>query len=147
MPTRINGLWVRRATRMTIGTSSTTPISKNIGRPMIAAMRAIAQGSARSPTRLRIGVDDLVRTAGVGEQLAEHAARGRPGCRRLPNVVPKPLVKLVTMSAGATRATPPMTAVPSISAMNGWNFAAAMSSTTVRMPSTRQSAAGCARRR
>ena len=64
----------RRATRKMTGISRTRPISKNIGRPMIAPTSAIAQGSVRVLDAADDGVDDLVGAAGVGEQLAEHRA-------------------------------------------------------------------------
>ena len=97
MPTRINGLWVRRATSTTIGTRITTPISKNIGSPMMAAISAIAQGSPRSPTRPMIGStigsappesrEQLARAWRRGDQQADAAERrpdsGRRSCPRV----------------------------------------------------------------
>ena len=50
MPMSSTGCFVRRATDRTIGMSRTTPISKNIGRPMIAATSAIIHGSAAALT-------------------------------------------------------------------------------------------------
>ena len=51
MPTFISDRPVLRATRMTTGTSSTTPTSKNSGRPRMAAMAAIIHGRPPGPTR------------------------------------------------------------------------------------------------
>ena len=47
MPSLMIDCSVRLATRKTTGITSTSPISRNIGRPMIAPMRAIAHGSDR----------------------------------------------------------------------------------------------------
>jgi hypothetical protein len=55
MPIFISDSPERRDTRKITGISSTRPISKNIGRPMIAPTRAIDHGSARvdeRPTRV-----------------------------------------------------------------------------------------------
>ena len=56
------------------GSSSTSPISKNIGSPTITATSAIAHGTSRGPARGDQGVDDPVGAAGLGEQLAQHRA-------------------------------------------------------------------------
>ena len=121
MPTRIKGTSVRRATRMTTGTRSTTPTSKKRGSPRMAAMRAIAHGSPRAPT-LPMMVSTIVSAPPESASSAPIIAP-RPISRpTAPTVPPKPVVKLVTMSSGATPATIPITAVPSISARKGCIF-------------------------
>ena len=135
MPTRIKGTSVRRATRMTTGTSSTTPTSKNRGSPRMAAINAIAQGSPRLPT-LPMMVSTMVSAPPESASSAPNIAP-RPISRpTAPTVPPNPVVKLVMMSSGATPATIPMTAVPSIRARNGCIFTHTISTTTAAMPKT-----------
>ena len=74
MPSAMIDRSARLATRKMTGISRTRPISKNIGRPMIAPIAAIDHGSIRGLDLLDDRVDDLVGTAGVGQQLAEHRA-------------------------------------------------------------------------
>ena len=54
------------------GTSSTTPTSKNSGRPRMAAMAAITHGRPPGPDPADHRRDDAVGPAGVLEQLADH---------------------------------------------------------------------------
>ena len=74
MPTFISDTPVRRDTMITTGTSSTTPTSKNSGRPRIAAIAAIIQGSPPGPDLADQRRDDPVGAAGVLEDLADHRA-------------------------------------------------------------------------
>ncbi len=135
MPIFISDTPVRRPTSTMIGTRITTPISKNIGSPMIAAISAIAQGSVFGPTRSTIRSTISLAPPESASSFPSIAPRAisRP---TLPKVLPRPSVKLVTTSSGATAATTPSTAVPRISAMNGWNFAQTISTTTAAMPSS-----------
>ena len=122
IPTRMIGMSRRRATRITTGTSRTTPTSKNSGSPSIAAIRAIAQGSPAGPTRPMI-VSTIVSLPPESASSLPTIAPSAINRPTDPTVAPNPRVKLLTMSRGATPATAPITAVPSISARNGWNFA------------------------
>jgi len=133
MPTFIRDRSSLRATRMTTGTSRTTPTSKNSGIPRMKAISAIIQGSRRGLTppinRSTIVSDPPESWSNL--PIIAPSAMSRPTD---PVVLPRPLVKLVTMSAGCTPATPPMTAAPMIRARKGWNLAQLMSSTTAAIP-------------
>ena len=133
IPTRMIGMSRRRATRITTGTSRTTPTSKNSGSPRIAAISAIAQGSPAGPTRPMI-VSTIVSLPPESASSLPTIAPSAINSPTDPTVAPNPRVKLLTMSRGATPATAPITAVPSISARNGWNFARVINSTTAAMP-------------
>ena len=56
------------------GTSSTRPISKNIGSPISAPTAAIVHGSIRRARPVHERVHDLVGAAAVEQELAEHRA-------------------------------------------------------------------------
>ena len=76
MAMRISGIFERWVTRTITGSSSTSPISKNIGRPMITATSVIDQASL-FPVALASRVSTTrFGAAGVGEQLAQHRAEG-----------------------------------------------------------------------
>jgi hypothetical protein len=135
IPTRSTGCRLRRATSSTIGISRTTPISKNSGMPISAATPPMAHGSARGPTRptmvltTRSAPPDSVSRPPI----IAPSAISNP---TLPVVDPSPVVKLVTMSATATRATTPSTAAPRISAKKGCTLSTVISTTTVAIPSS-----------
>ena len=74
MAMRISCRPERWATRTITGSSSTRPISKNIGMPMMMATSAIAHGTSRVGRPRQQLVDHPVRAAGVGQQLAQHRA-------------------------------------------------------------------------
>ncbi len=135
IPIRSNPTSVRRATSSTIGTSSTTPISKNSGSPTSAATPAIAHGSAEpeTPLTIRWTIPSAPPDSVSSAPIIEPSAISTP---TLPTVLPSPVVNDVTILAGSAPATRPRVAVPRISARNGWNFAHAISSTTTAMPST-----------
>ena len=91
-----------RPTSSTIGTSSTTPTSKNSGMPISAATPAIAHGSRRPDTRSTIACDDPVGAAGLGEQPADHRAERDQQPDAADGRTRRRWWKLVTMSARAT---------------------------------------------
>jgi hypothetical protein len=138
MPTFMSDSPVRCATRMTTGTSRTTPTSKNSGRPRIAAIAAMTHGRPPGPTRptmdatMRLAPPESSRSLPI---IAPRAMR----MPTAPAVVPNPVTKLFTVSPGGIVATAPSTAEPSMRARKGWTLAHVMSTTTARMPSTHAS--------
>ena len=142
MPTFISDSPVRWATRMTTGTSSTTPTSKNSGSPRMAAMAAIIHGSPPGPTRPTIVATMRLAPPESSSSLPIIA----PSAMRMPTapaVAPNPATKLLTVSPGGIVATAPSTAEPSIRARNGCTLPQVMSTTTARMPRM-QAATSCA---
>jgi len=53
------------------GIRRTRPISKNIGRPMIAPTKAIAHGNIRGDACPTMVFDDLVGATGIGKEFGE----------------------------------------------------------------------------
>ena len=136
IPIRISVELVRRATRMTTGTRITTPTSKNSGRPMIAAMRAIPQGSLLPESRSVIRLTMMSAPPESASSLPSIA----PSAMRIPTapaVLPNPLMKLVNAAVGAIHATAASAAEPRISARNGCIFSQLISTTMTAIP-TRQ---------
>ncbi len=135
MPTFIRDSPVRCATSTTTGTRSTTPTSKNSGRPRIAAIAAITHGSPPGPTRptmvatMRLAPPESSSSLPI---IAPRAIR----MPTAPAVEPNPATKLLTVSPGGMVATTPSTAEPSIRARNGCTLPQVISRTTARMPST-----------
>ena len=133
MPTSISDTPVRLETMMMTGTSSTTPISKNSGRPRMAAIRAIIQGRPPRPT-FPTSVETMRLAPPESSRILPIMA---PSAMRMPTdpvVEPKPAVKLSMICGAGIVATAPSTAEPSISDRNGCSLAIVMSSTTARMP-------------
>ncbi len=135
MPIFISDTPVRRDTMITTGTSSTTPTSKNSGRPRIAAIAAIIQGSPLGPT-LPTSVPTIRLAPPESSRIFPIIAPSAIRTPTAPVVDPKPVTKLVTMSPGGIVATAPSTAEPSMRDRNGCTFAQVMSRTTARMPRT-----------
>jgi hypothetical protein len=135
MPILISGTSLRRETSSTIGTSRTTPTSKNSGMPMSAATPAMAQGRPRPDTRST--TVPTIRSAppesASSPPIMAPRAMSSP---TLPTVVPTPVVKLVIVLSGASPATLPSTAEPRIRARNGCTLSQVISRTTVAMPSS-----------
>ncbi|SLI52098.1 Uncharacterised protein [Mycobacteroides abscessus subsp. abscessus] len=82
MPTRSSGTFPRRATKSTIGINSTTPTSKNKGRPSTAAIDATAHGSRRGL--------DRVSTASATMFAPPESASSRPSIAPRPMSSPTP---------------------------------------------------------
>ena len=115
------------------GISSTKPISKNIGRPMIAPTAAIAHGSARGEA-----LPTMVSTIwSAPPESASSLPNIAPSAISVPTpaaVVPKPVVKLAIATVRSTPATMPTVRAPRVSARNGCSFAKVISATMTAMP-------------
>lgn len=99
----------------------------------MAAMSAIAQGSARAPERPTM-VSTMV---SLPPDLASMAPTMAPSAMSSPTdpaVEPKPVVKLVTRSIGPAHATRPSAAAPSIKETKGCTLPHTIRATTVAMP-------------
>ncbi len=130
---RISGSPERRVTRMITGMSSTRPISKNIGRPMIAPTRPITHGRAR--TLVRETMVSTMRSA--PPESASSFPYIAPSAMRmptLPSVAPNPVMKLVVASPAAMPATRPVTSAPRSRERNGWTRSHVMSTTITATP-------------
>ena len=139
MPTSSTGCLARRATERTTGMRRTTPISKNIGRPMMAATSAIIHGRAAAftpKTSLSTMALPPPESASSWPTMAP-SATSRP---TEPTVVPNPVVKLFTAASPGTHATSASAALPRMSARNGCSLAAVMPRTTTAMPASAASA-------
>jgi hypothetical protein len=117
------------------GISRTRPISKNIGRPMIAPTRAIAHGSARGeawPT--------MVSTiSSAPPESASSLANIAPNAINMPTpaaVVPKPSVNEPSTVSRFSPATIPTVRPPKISARKGCNLATVIRTTMTAMPAS-----------
>ena len=110
------------------GIKSTRPISKNIGRPMMAPTNAIAHGSA-----LGDAWPTIVSTIwSAPPESASNLANMAPSAIRMPTpaaVVPKPVVNDSRTSLTFTPAKMPTVSPPPISARNGCSFATVMRTT------------------
>ena len=90
MPTRSTGCALRRATSSTIGTSRTTPISKNSGMPISAATPPIAHGSAARADPVDDPVHDAVGAARTAVSRPPIIAPSAMSSPTLPVVAPSP---------------------------------------------------------
>src|SRR6478672_9723182 len=132
------------------GISMTRPISKNIGRPMIAPTRAIAHGSARAEAR-----PTMVSTIwSAPPESASSFANIAPSAIRAPTpaaVVPKPVVNESSTALKSSPATMPTVSAPRIRARNGCSFTTVMRTTISAIPasaariSCQPGATGCTR--
>ena len=120
------------------GISSTRPISKNIGRPMIAPTRAIAQGNIRGDA-----CPTMVSTiSSAPPESASSLANIAPSAIRMPTlaaVLPKPLANEVSTVANSSPATTPTVSAPKIRPRKGCSFTTVMSTMITAIPARKAS--------
>ncbi len=123
----------RCVTSTITGSNSTSPISKNMGRPMMTATRVIIQTSLFPLAfAIRVSTTRLAppESASNLPSIAPSAIRS-PTSFRTP---PTPSSKLVMTFPSSTPDARPTKAEPRTRARNGWSFNLAMSTTISAMP-------------
>ena len=116
-----------------IGTSSTRPISKNIGSPIRAPTRAIAQGSVRALDRSTI----VSTISAAPPESASSLPNIAPSAMSTPTeatVAPTPAEKLSTVLDSSAPATAPVRIEPMVRARNGCTLSQVISTTITAMP-------------
>ena len=129
----ISGCPDRWATSRMIGTSSTRPISKNIGSPIRAPTSAIAHGRVRALER-----STMVSTiSDAPPESASSLPNIAPSAMSTPTeatVAPTPVEKLSTALDSSAPATAPVMIEPIVSARNGCTLSQVISTTMTAMP-------------
>ena len=133
MAMRISGILERCVTRTITGSSSTRPISKNIGRPMITATSVMDQTTLLPPALASSVSTTRLAPPESASSLPSMAPRAisRPTSFRTP---PTPSSKLLMILASSTPEARPTKAEPSTRARKGWSLNLAISTTISAMP-------------
>ncbi len=135
MPSAMIDRSARLATRKMTGISRTSPISKNIGRPMIAPIAAIDHGSIRW-----LDLPTIVSTIwSAPPESASSLPNIAPRAIRMPTpltVSPTPVLKLPTTSSMLRPAIAPTVSEPRIRARNGCSLKNVISTTSTAIPTS-----------